>query len=98
MIAKQRSMHVARIERSYKGKTYVTILLRHSYRDGPAVKHETLANLSHLPEHVIDLIRRSLQGETFAAANERFTITASKPHGHVQAVLGTLRKLGLDAL
>jgi transposase len=96
MSAKPRSMHVARIERSVKGKTYVTVLLRHSYRDGPAVKHETLANLSHLPEHVIELIRRSLQGEAFAAANERFKITASKPHGHVQAVLGTLRKLGLD--
>jgi transposase len=98
MIAKQRSMHVARIERTCKGKTYVTILLRHSYRDGPAVKHETLANLSHLPEHIVDLIRRSLQGEAFASANERFQITASKPHGHVQAVLGTLRQLGVDTL
>jgi transposase len=98
MSAKQRSMHVARIERTCKGKTYVTILLRHSYRDGPAVKHETLANLSHLPEHIVDLIRRSLQGEAFASANERFQITASKPHGHVQAVLGTLRQLGVDTL
>jgi hypothetical protein len=90
-------MHVARIVRTYKGKTYITYLLRRSYRDGPAVKHETLANLSHLPEGIVDLIRRSLQGETFAAANDCFQVTFSKPHGHVQAVLGTIRKLGLDA-
>jgi len=91
-------MHVARITRTYKGKTYVTYLLRHSYRVGPAVKHETLANLSHLPEHVVDLIRRSLQGEAFASANERFQINCSKPHGHVQAVLGTIQRIGLDSV
>jgi transposase len=91
-------MHVARIVRTYKGRTYVTYLLRHSYRDGSAVKHETLANLSHLPERVVDLVRRSLQGEAFASANEQFKVSCSKPHGHVQAVLGTIRKIGLDSL
>jgi transposase len=89
-------MHVARIVRPYKGKTYVTYLLRRSYRDGPHVKHETLANLSHLPERLIDIIRRSLQGEAFAAATEVFRVTRSKPHGHVAAVLGTIQQLGLD--
>jgi transposase len=98
MDGKHRRMHVARIVRAYKGKTYITYLLRRSYRDGPAVKHETLANLSHLPEGIVDLIRRSLQGETFAAANDSFQVACSKPHGHVQAVLGTIRKLGLDGL
>jgi transposase len=98
MSPRTRSMHVARIVRNYKGKRYITYLLRHSYRDGPAVKHETLANLSHLPERVIDLIRRSLQGEAFASAKELFRVTASKPHGHVQAVLGTIGKLGLDTV
>ena len=98
MDANDRSMHVARIERRYKGKTYVTVLLRHSYREGNAVKHKTLANLSHLPVHIVDLVRRSLQGEAFAAAKDIFTITESKAHGHVQAVLGTIRKIGLDTL
>lgn len=98
MNTKSRSMHVARIVRRYNGKTYVTYLLRHSFRDGARVQHKTLANLSHLPEHVIDLIRRSLQGETFAGAKEIFRVTASKPHGHVRAVLGTIRQLGLDAV
>jgi transposase len=89
-------MHVARIVRPYKDKTYVSYLLRRSYRDGPHVKHETLANLSHLPERLIDIIRRSLQGEAFAAATEVFRVTRSKPHGHVAAVLGTIHQLGLD--
>jgi transposase len=91
-------MHVARIERSYKGKTYVSYLLRRSFRDGPHVKHQTLANLSHLPDRLIDLLRRSLQGEDLASVRQHFRITRSLPHGHVEAVLGTCRRLGLDTL
>jgi transposase len=98
MDTKCRSMHVARIARTCKGKTYVTYLLRHSYRDGAAVKHETLANLSHLPPRLIDIVRRSLQGEHFAAVSELFRVTGSKPHGHVEAILATINKLGLDTL
>src|SRR5260221_7095331 len=89
-------MHVARIVRRYKGKTYVTILLRRSFREGKAVKHETLGNLSHLPERLIDVVRRSLLGEQFASTDERFRILRSSPHGHVQAALGMIAKLGLD--
>jgi transposase len=91
-------MHVARITRSYKGKTYVTVLLRRSFRVGKSVKHETLANLTQLPERLIDIVRRSLQGEEFASTEERFRITRSLPHGHVEAVLGMMAKLGLDDL
>ena len=92
------SMHVARISRTYKGKTYVTHLLRRSYRDGHNVKHKTLANLSHLPLHLIELIRRSLQGEHFASATDLFRITHSQPQGHVEAILTAVTKLGLDTM
>jgi len=95
---KSAAIHVAKIERKHKGKTYVSYLLRQSYREGGAVKHRTLGNLSHLPPRLIDLVRRSLRGETFVAAHEAFRTTASKPHGHVEAVLLTFRKLQLDAL
>jgi transposase len=91
-------MHVAKIVRRHHGRTYVSYLLRRSYRDGTQVKHQTLANLSPLPEPLIDLIRRSLQGETFVAATQTFAITQSRPHGHVHAVLGTIRSLGLESL
>lgn len=91
-------MHVATTRREYKGKTYETHLLRRTYREGGKVKHQTLGNLSHLPPPVIDLIRRSLAGETFMAPEAAFDIVRSRPHGHVVAVLGMWRRLRLDAL
>jgi transposase len=98
MARKPLRLHVDTIVRKHGGKTYVSHLLRHSYRDGARVRHRTLANLSHLPAPTIELIRRSLRGETFVAPQQAFRITHAKAHGHVQAVLGTLRKLGLDTL
>src|SRR3954469_1072145 len=92
------AVHVATTKRVYNGKTYVTHLLRRSIRKGKTVTHETLGNLSHLPEHVIDLIKRSLKGETFVPAAQAVRITRSLPHGHVEAVLQMIRKLGLDEL
>ena len=91
-------MHVAKIERQHNGRTYVSYLLRRSYRQGGRVRHQTLANLSHLPAPILDLIRRSLQGETFLACQDHFRILHSKPHGHVEAVLTTCRRLGLEEL
>jgi len=91
-------MHVAKIERKHRGRTYVSYLLRQSYRQDGRVKHRTLGNLSHLPERLIDLIRRSLQGETFLASNETVRTVASQPHGHVQAILATFDHLDLPAL
>ena len=84
--------------RHYNGKVYETTLLRRSYREGGKVKHETLGNLSHLPAETIELIRRSLRGERFLAAGEAFQIVRSLPHGHVAAVLGSARTLGLERL
>jgi transposase len=91
-------MHVARITRTYRGKTYVTTLLRSSFRQGTQVKHRTRANLSHLPEYLLDVIRRSLKGDTFVASDDLLHTEQTKPHGHVHAVLGVLRKLGVDSL
>src|SRR5216117_1764537 len=92
------SMHVAPTRRHYKGKTYETHLLRRTYREGAKVKHQTLGNLSHLPAPIIDLIRRSLAGETFVPPEAAFEIVRSRPHGHVAAILGMWRGLKLDAL
>jgi transposase len=92
------AIHVAKIVRKHQGKTYVSYLLRRSYRQDGKVKHLTLGNLSHLPERLIDLIRRSLQGEAFVTSDEAFRTLATKPHGHVEAVLATFRKLDLENL
>ena len=92
------AVHVVTTQRTYKGRQYVTHLLRRSYREGNKVKNETLGNLSHLPEDVIDLVRRSLRGESFVPANERLEIVASKPHGDVDAVLRAMRRLDFSSL
>jgi hypothetical protein len=91
-------VHVATTRRVYKGKTYESHLLRRSYRAGGKVLHETVGNLSHLPPETIDLIRRSLRGERLVAAEQRMEILRSLPHGHVAAVLATVRAQGLDKL
>ncbi len=75
------------------------ILLRESYRQAGKVKNRTLANLSAWPEAKVDALSRVLKGQPPAAALEgTFEITRSLPHGHVAAVLGTLRQLGLEEL
>ncbi len=92
-----RAVHVATTRRHYKGRTYETHLLRHTYREGGKVKSETVGNISHLPAELIDLVRRGLRGERFVAA-DGLEIRRSLPHGHVVAVLGMLRALGLEGL
>ena len=89
---------MATTTRYYKGKVYQSHFLRRSFRVGARVLHETLGNLSHLPAHLIDIIRRSLAGEKFLPASDAFLVQRNLPHGHVQAVLGTMRRLGLDSL
>src|SRR5712691_7555180 len=90
--------HVATTRRHYKGKVYETTLLRRSYREGGKVRHETLGNLSHLPAHVIELVKRGLAGEMLVSAGAAFRIECSLPHSNVAAVLGTARKLGLERM
>jgi transposase len=91
-------MHVATSRRHYKDRVYETHLLRRSYREGGKVRNETLANLSHLPAEVIELIRRALRGEEFVTAGEGFEIARSLPHGHVAAVWAQARALGFPEL
>jgi transposase len=98
MPARTGTAHVVTTTRKYKGRVYRTHLLRRSYREGGKVKNETLGNLSHLPEPIIDIIRRSLQGETFVPLTQAFEITRSRPHGHVHAVTLAMQRLGLASL
>jgi Transposase DDE domain len=74
------------------------ILLRESYRQDGTVKTRTLANLTHWPPAQREALRRVLRGDTLVAPEDAFEIIRSLPHGHVVAVLGTLRRLGLEAI
>lgn len=98
MSARGGAVHVATTRRRYKNRVYETHLLRRTYREHGQVKHETLGNLSHLPPAALDAVRRVLKGEALVATQDRFECVRSLPHGHVVAVLGTLRRLGLDTL
>ena len=96
-------MHVATVKSGYVGKSgqrreYQTHLLRRTFREDGKVKHETLANLSALPVEQIELLRRSLKGETFMPADAGVRVLRSLPHGHVAAVMAQARVLGLSAL
>ena len=86
------------VERVPNRNSPPAVLLRESFRDGPKVKKRTLANLSKLPDHAVETLRRVLKGETLVSPNETFPCRRSLPHGHVAAVLGTLRRLGLHSL
>ena len=90
--------HVVTTRRQGAQREYVAHLLRRSFREGGRVKKETVANLSHLPDEVIELIRRALRGESFLAAGEELQVQRSLPAGHVQAVLAMARRLELARL
>jgi hypothetical protein len=74
------------------------VLLRENWREGGKVKSRTLANLTRWPEAKVEALRRVLRGETLMLSADRFAIERSLPHGHVAAVLGTVRAIGLDRL
>ena len=98
MPARTGAAHVVTTTRTYKDRVYRTHLLRRSYREGGTVKNETLGNLSHLPDALVEIIRRSLQGETFVPLTQTFEITASRAHGHVQSVAAAMQRLGFASL
>jgi transposase len=74
------------------------ILLRQGYREGGKVKTRTLANLSKLPPEALDAVRRVLQGETLVNASDALEAVTSLQHGHVQAVLDAMGRLGFARL
>src|SRR5579864_8691976 len=97
-------VHVVRVtkagyvDKQGRARDYSSAYLRRTYRDGGKVKNETVANISALPDHVIDLIDAGLKGQQLVPAAEAVTITRSVPHGHVAAVHALAKKLGLPAL
>ena len=98
MAARTGTAHVVTTTRTYNNRVYRTHLLRRSYREGGAVKNETLGNLSHLPDDLVEMIRRSLKGETFVPLAQAFEVTRSRAHGHVQAVAAAMQRLGVASL
>src|SRR5262245_59666558 len=94
----QARMAVMYITRVPNRNSPPAVLLRESYREGGKVKNRTLANLSAWPEAKVEALSRALKGLPPAGLEGAFEISRSQPHGHVAAVLGTIRQLGLEEL
>jgi len=86
------------VERVPNRNSPPAILLREAWREEGKIRKRTLANLSHWPPEKIKTLRRLLRGEQLVSPEDVFVITSSHPHGHVEAVLGVMRKLGVPAL
>ncbi len=86
------------VDKQGRARDYSSAYLRRTYREAGQVKNETVANLSALPGHVIDLIDAGLKGQVLVPASEAVTIARSVPHGHVAAAHAMARQLGLPVL
>ncbi len=83
---------------SNRGRSPQT-LLRQSWREGKRVRHKTVANLTKLPPHVVDGFRAVLKGgAVFTGIDQAVSIRRALLHGHVAAILGVARKLGLPRI
>jgi hypothetical protein len=91
-------MHVVTNRVRHGEREYTSTLLRRSYREGGKVRKETLANLSRLPDEVIELIRGALRGRRYLDAEQAFVIERSLPAGHVRAALAMAGRLELGRL
>ncbi len=104
MLDQPTAMHVVRIKSRHTDKhgrerQYESRLLRRTWRDGGTVRNETLANLSKMPDRIVDAVEAALKGQALVPASEAaVSITRSLPHGHVAAVHAMARTLGLPAL
>lgn len=76
----------------------MTHLLRRSYREGGTVRNETVGNISHLPEELVELVRAGLGGEPVGLLSDAFAIERSLPAGHVEAALVMAGRLELARL
>lgn len=92
------AIHVVTNRRQGKGREYVSHLLRRSYREDGKVKNETVGNISHLPEELVEVVRAGLRGEPVGRLAEGFAIERSLPAGHVLAALAMARRLELARL
>jgi hypothetical protein len=90
-------MQLAKMTRLDKGKILKSDLLRHAYREGGKVKHLSLVNLFNLSEEMIPVLCKWLAGSPAAEPKRSFRNDSQHtPHGHVTAVCGTLRRIGLN--
>ncbi|GAA3323994.1 IS1634 family transposase [Paeniglutamicibacter sulfureus] len=98
-----KAMHVAintsrRVNKAGVEVEYRSALVRRTYREGGKVKHETLGNISYLPERAILDLKASLNGKRMVDADARMQILRTLPHGHIDAIYAMARGLRFESL
>lgn len=86
------------MDKQGRPREYRSHLVRRTFREDGKVKHQTLANITALPDAAIEAIRATLRGEQVLPAGQVMAITRSVPHGHVAAVWAQATALGLPGL
>ena len=79
-------------------KSHPTILLREAWREGHRICKKTLANLTDWPQEKVEALRRILAGDKLVSPSEFLRIERSTPHGHVELIVGMIRKIGLESV
>lgn len=93
-----RPLHLDKVPHRYKDKVYYQYLLRTSYREDGKIRHQTVANVSHLPPAALEALQQALHGERLVPVADAVRIRQSRMHGGVAAVLGVIRQTGLDRM
>lgn len=89
------------IERVPNRNSPPAVLLRESWREDGKVRKRTVANLSGLPDELVEALRAALKGESIPASEgiaspeKAISIHDARQHGHVAAIHSALKKSGL---
>lgn len=79
------------------GKTYVSYLVRESFRTADGPRSRTICNITDLPAHTRDLIIGSLRGEDFLPA-EQVQLHAALDYGGLAVLNDAWSRFGLGEL
>lgn len=92
-------MYVEEITHKRSGKTYRTVLVRESYRDGAKVLHRTISNISNLPNNCIQQIKSMLKGDgAHKISVEDLVVSNSREYGASKVLIGLAKDIGLDRM
>jgi len=86
------------IERVPNRSSPPAVLLREAWREGKRIRKRTIANLTQWPQEKVEALGRVLRNEPLVSARDAFVVERSIPHGHVEGILGTIKKFGIDEL
>lgn len=92
-------MYVEEIKSKRKGKNYVTVLVRESYREGAKVLHRTVSNISNLPKECIQHIKNTLKSKDASAVSVAdLAISESREYGASKALIELSKDIELDKM